>query len=215
VSTRCHEGIARERRVGRYYDPATGQFLSVDPDVTETGQPYAYAVDDPVNATDRRGDSSVPLLDASQVEAAATTHAAPQNVCPLVPTTESNFEGSVPVLWHFSSVENIQGILRAGRIDEGDVSGPHALYGQGVYATDITPQHAAREGALQTSIALFNSRKVQYKVQAFVGFEVTGLPVGAEFPSYNQAHFPGSTNYYIPGSVDLHGRVVAYGTVIY
>ena len=29
--------------VGRYYDPATGQFLSVDPLVDETGQPYAYA----------------------------------------------------------------------------------------------------------------------------------------------------------------------------
>ncbi len=33
--------------VGRYYDPATDQFLSVDPDVAETGQPYAYTGDDP------------------------------------------------------------------------------------------------------------------------------------------------------------------------
>jgi uncharacterized protein RhaS with RHS repeats len=28
--------------VDRYYDPATGQFLTVDPDVSETGEPYAY-----------------------------------------------------------------------------------------------------------------------------------------------------------------------------
>lgn len=28
--------------IGRYYDPATAQFLSVDPDVAQTGQPYAY-----------------------------------------------------------------------------------------------------------------------------------------------------------------------------
>ena len=41
--------------VHRYYDPATGQFLSVDPDVTQTGQPYAYTGGDPVNGTDPLG----------------------------------------------------------------------------------------------------------------------------------------------------------------
>ena len=41
--------------VHRYYDPATGQFLNVDPMVDETGQPYAYAGDDPVNASDPTG----------------------------------------------------------------------------------------------------------------------------------------------------------------
>jgi len=41
--------------VGRYYDPATGQFLTVDPNVAQTGQPYAYTGDDPLNATDPLG----------------------------------------------------------------------------------------------------------------------------------------------------------------
>jgi RHS repeat-associated protein len=41
--------------VTRYYDPATGQFLSVDPLVGLTGQPYAYAGNDPINATDPTG----------------------------------------------------------------------------------------------------------------------------------------------------------------
>jgi hypothetical protein len=41
--------------VGRYYDPQTSQFLSVDPLVDETGQPYAYTGDDPVNAIDPLG----------------------------------------------------------------------------------------------------------------------------------------------------------------
>ena len=41
--------------VDRYYDPATDQFLSVDPDVAETGQPYAFTGDDPLNATDPLG----------------------------------------------------------------------------------------------------------------------------------------------------------------
>ena len=39
----------------RWYDPGTGQFMSVDPDLAETGQPYAYAGDDPVNEVDPSG----------------------------------------------------------------------------------------------------------------------------------------------------------------
>ena len=47
----------REREVvlNRYYDPATGQFPSVDPAIDFTGQPYAYVADDPTNATDPQG----------------------------------------------------------------------------------------------------------------------------------------------------------------
>lgn len=41
--------------INRYYDPATGQFLTRDPLVSATGQPYAYAADDPVNNTDPAG----------------------------------------------------------------------------------------------------------------------------------------------------------------
>jgi RHS repeat-associated protein len=41
--------------INRYYDPAMGQFVSVDPEVLETGQPYSYATDDPVNVTDPSG----------------------------------------------------------------------------------------------------------------------------------------------------------------
>jgi RHS repeat-associated protein len=41
--------------IHRYYDPSTGQFLSVDPMVDQTGQPYAYAGDDPVNGVDPLG----------------------------------------------------------------------------------------------------------------------------------------------------------------
>jgi hypothetical protein len=43
--------------VGRYYDPQTGQFLSVDPDLQQTQEPYEYTSDDPVNANDPAGQS--------------------------------------------------------------------------------------------------------------------------------------------------------------
>ncbi len=41
--------------VHRYYDPATGQFLSLDPLVQQTTQPYQYAGNDPVNGSDPSG----------------------------------------------------------------------------------------------------------------------------------------------------------------
>ena len=58
---RCHcrpaGGPARQDVVGRYYDPQTGQFLSVDPMVAKTQQAYLYAGDDPVVLTDSTGQS--------------------------------------------------------------------------------------------------------------------------------------------------------------
>ena len=47
--------LEREVGVHRYYDPTTGQFLSVDPAVDTTGEPYPYAASDPVNQNDPSG----------------------------------------------------------------------------------------------------------------------------------------------------------------
>jgi RHS repeat-associated protein len=41
--------------INRYYQPSTGQFISVDPDVSQTLTPYAYAGDDPVLNSDPTG----------------------------------------------------------------------------------------------------------------------------------------------------------------
>ena len=41
--------------VNRYYDPATDQFLSIDPDFAMTDQPYVFANDNPLNDTDPLG----------------------------------------------------------------------------------------------------------------------------------------------------------------
>ena len=55
---RCRRGVsvpAAPLLVNRYYDPNTDQFTSFDPLVSETGQPFSYADDDPVNGSDPSG----------------------------------------------------------------------------------------------------------------------------------------------------------------
>jgi len=41
--------------INRYYDPGTGQFISVDPDLIQTQAAYAYAGDNPITGTDPTG----------------------------------------------------------------------------------------------------------------------------------------------------------------
>ena len=45
--------------IGRYYDPTTGGFISVDPLVDSTDQPYAYAGDNPIDNADPTGQLTV------------------------------------------------------------------------------------------------------------------------------------------------------------
>lgn len=41
--------------INRYYDPGTGQFISVDPQVAETLEPYSYAGGNPISSADPTG----------------------------------------------------------------------------------------------------------------------------------------------------------------
>lgn len=47
--------------LARYYDPSTGQFLTVDPIVATTLSPYGYVQGNPLNGTDPSGDCGGPL----------------------------------------------------------------------------------------------------------------------------------------------------------
>jgi RHS repeat-associated protein len=53
------DGTGLDYLVNRYYDPATGQFLSVDPLASTTNAPYAYAAGNPATYTDPSGQSAV------------------------------------------------------------------------------------------------------------------------------------------------------------
>jgi RHS repeat-associated protein len=50
-----HHTCSLDRTINRYYDPVTGQFISVDPMVGTTGTPYAYASDNAANRVDFNG----------------------------------------------------------------------------------------------------------------------------------------------------------------
>jgi hypothetical protein len=47
--------VSPECSINRYYDPTTDEFLSIDPDVAQTDQPYVFTNDDPLNAEDPLG----------------------------------------------------------------------------------------------------------------------------------------------------------------
>jgi RHS repeat-associated protein len=55
LSTRDLGAVPLVAAVNRYYDPASYQFLSIDPKVATTMQPYAFVGGDPLNSTDPLG----------------------------------------------------------------------------------------------------------------------------------------------------------------
>lgn len=55
--------------VSRYYDPQTGQFMSVDPMVQQTLEAYEYAADDPTNRVDPDGEDYGPYFLKNPLEA--------------------------------------------------------------------------------------------------------------------------------------------------
>jgi hypothetical protein len=99
-----------ERTTNRYYDPATGQFVSVDPMVNETNQPYAYAGDDPVNGVDpsRLFPVSTPEDDSLSIDDILQN---PQLLKDLNPQEVLNQLGGIPEGWQVSPAngQNVPG----------------------------------------------------------------------------------------------------------
>jgi RHS repeat-associated protein len=79
--------------IDRYYDPSTDQFLSIDPDVAQTDQPYIYTGDDPLNSCDPLGDLVTTLgggaVKATPEKAAPAKTAPAQTSPPKTPVKTS------------------------------------------------------------------------------------------------------------------------------
>ena len=95
--------------INRYYDPATDQFLSIDPDVATTDQPYVFTNDDPLNAEDPLG-----LCSGSKCSTTITVSGkkVPQQKPYQVTNVDNNANGTISVV----GGSNIKVVVK----DEGD-----------------------------------------------------------------------------------------------
>jgi RHS repeat-associated protein len=73
--------------INRYYDPTTGAFFTIDPDVGQTGQSYEYGADNPVNSVDPSGLKFAAAGGTTDAEQAA-----------IAPIEESDDDNSVNTL---------------------------------------------------------------------------------------------------------------------
>jgi hypothetical protein len=210
----------------------------VDPDLSSTNQPYEYADDDPVNDEDPSGlFPGQSALDALRHEAAAGADSLAtglgdaadefgegleDGVGPILDTpgptrdtiTKPDYSGE-HVLFHFTSESGMRGILASGTVAASMGSGSRAVHGQGVYMTDIDPGSAALGDPWDMSVALFSTPFVQQKVTNYVEIDVSGLPIENTGPVYSNPVYSGFANYYHAGSMDVVGRVIAWGRVNY
>jgi RHS repeat-associated protein len=83
--------IEFESLVDRYYDPSTGQFVSVDPELMETGQPYEFAGGDPMNATDPLGSGPTCGGQEGACEQSSPGHAEVVDAAPPPPVDQQNY----------------------------------------------------------------------------------------------------------------------------
>jgi RHS repeat-associated protein len=99
--------------INRYYDPATDQFLSSDPMVATTGQPYAFTGDDPLDGTDPLG------RDCQNTDTCPTGTTASQQYNSTVPTLPVSVPG--PTFSFYT------GGLEISLQTSATVSGPNSL----------------------------------------------------------------------------------------
>ena len=109
-------------RTDPYYDPATGQFVTVDPLVDQTEQAYAYVGGDPVNLTDPSGQSiPIDFGDRSSIYTASGGSNGAHPGAPVWGGGSANGYTCTQQAWD----ENLPGV-REGLLDAGygDLSGP-------------------------------------------------------------------------------------------
>jgi RHS repeat-associated protein len=116
----------------RWYDPGTAEFTSVDPDVAETGQPYVYAGDDPVNEGDPSGMRPYRPCDVTGVTVFSAPLPSPLQLSqPVAPPIEPS--QPTPLLATFQQSVGSPSAC-AVRIDEPHMSSTRVLLSTNVHA---------------------------------------------------------------------------------
>ncbi len=106
----------------RVYDPKTAQFLSVDPIAADTGAPYFYGADDPVNYVDPSGLDASPVPVAPEAPACLT----PETIGPCLVVVGGGYvlvEGAKSIIhaWGGEEPGNDEGeaLLKQRQAEEG------------------------------------------------------------------------------------------------
>lgn len=147
--------------INRYYDPATGQFTTIDPAQAITGQPYDYANDNPTNLVDPNGTCGGPLgdlgigaLDAVEEVATdgAATEALPEEdalICGTADAAVESIEELRPAqeATDAATEDNVNCSATAAAETADEIPGLSSAYkdittGNSIrnVATDVTPQ---------------------------------------------------------------------------
>jgi hypothetical protein len=182
---------ARGVCVARWYDPATGEFTSVDPDLAETDQAYAYAGDDPVNAGDPSG--LLPcLLDAPGGGSYQWFPYAPFGSSPVVPTSSTTVDAREETAIGPQSLFNASNCPKGTQDYKGDLtpfncvlgvadlSGHKVLIRQGTNNPDLYP-HVGAFGLLHMDE---KHGLDLYAAQYVIGHEVGGESDGRYYYKY-------------------------------
>lgn len=176
--------------INRYYDPTTDQFLSIDPDVTTTYQPYVFTNDDPLNAEDPLGQSWWSII---KTVAAVATSGVVDAVTAIIPGADESGFGEEADAWAdgeiFDALDGASG-------SEDDIPGLSSDYkdttiGKSIrnVETNVTPKEFGENlkdaGWKETTVddgRVTNYTKDGAKYSVYSEAKSTGGPTASFFP---------------------------------
>ncbi len=161
----------------RVYDPATAQFLTVDPMVGVTRAPYNYANDNPLNRGDATGLSSWNPFSESFWTEGNVISESPLNPIPYFQQEISSYENGCGYL--ASVTHGLEGTLAAAALfggGEGDI----AAEGADVAASDVVDVTFGH-GARHLAGTALDSGEVESAIQSQIGQSVSHASATGSF----------------------------------
>ncbi len=161
----------------RVYDPATTQFLTVDPMVAVTGAPYSYANDSPLSHWDPSGLSSWNPFSESFWTEGNVISKSPLNPIPYYEQEISSYENGCGYL--ASVTHGLEGTLAAAALfggGEGDI----AAEGADVAASDVADVTFGH-GARHLAGTALDSGEVESAIQSQIGQSVSHASATGSF----------------------------------